>query len=365
MDTFEKHPDLPPPASEVGVIGWLRKNLFSSPSNSVLTIVALFLLYLAIPPVIKWAFIDADWVGSSRAACTSGGACWVFIGARFEQFIFGFYPPAEHWRVLLTWGIFAVLIALLILPRIPGKLWIGAFTLIVFPVIAYYLFYGGVFGLPVVTTAQWGGLMLTLILSTVGIVCALPLGILLALGRRSKMPILKSVCVSYIELWRGVPLITVLFMASVMLPLFLPQGVDFNKLLRALVGIALFQGAYVAEVVRGGLQAIPKGQFEAAASLSLSYTKSMVLIILPQALKLVIPGLVVTFIELFKDTTLVSIISLLDLLGIVQAGLTDPKWLGMTVEGYVFAGLFYWVFCFGISRYSLHLERRFETGHKR
>lgn len=365
MSEFTKLPDLPPPASEIGVTGWLRKNLFSSPLNGLLTLFALYLLYLTIPPVIEWAFIKANWIGTDRSACTSGGACWVFINARANQFIYGMYPSAEQWRVNLAAILLVFLLALLVIRGIPRKPWIGAFTLLVYPFIAYVLFQGGMFGLPVVRTSLWGGLMLTLILSTVGIVAALPLGIILALGRRSNMPIVKALCTAFIELWRGVPLITVLFMASVMLPLFLPEGMDFNKLLRALIGIALFQAAYVAEVVRGGLQAIPKGQHEAAAALGLNYWKSMALIVLPQALKLVIPGLVVTFIELFKDTTLVSIIGLFDLLGIVQSAFTDPKWLGYALEGFVFAGLLYWVFCFGISRYSMHLEKRFNTGHKR
>jgi general L-amino acid transport system permease protein len=225
------------------------------------------------------------------------------------------------------------------------------------------LFYGGLFGLSVVETHQWGGLMLTLVLALVGMVLSLPLGILLALGRRSQMPVVRAACVTYIELWRGVPLITVLFMASVMLPLFLPEGATLDKLLRAMIGIVLFQASYMAEVVRGGLQAIPKGQYEAAEALGLGYWQGIGLIILPQALKLVIPGIVNTFIALFKDTTLVLIIGLFDLLGIVQQAFADPNWLGYSVEGYLFAGLIYWAFCFSISRYSQALERELHRGH--
>jgi general L-amino acid transport system permease protein len=206
--------------------------------------------------------------------------------------------------------------------------------------------------------------MLTLIIAGVGIVASLPLGILLALGRRSQMPIIRTICVTFIEFWRGVPLITVLFMSSVMLPLFLPEGVNFDKLLRALIGVTLFESAYMAEVVRGGLQAIPKGQFEAAAALGLGYWKTMGLIILPQALKLVIPGIVNTFIALFKDTTLVIIIGLFDLLNMVHNATTDPNWLGYSTEGYVFAALIFWLFCFGMSRYSQNLEKRLHAGHK-
>ena len=216
-----------------------------------------------------------------------------------------------------------------------------------------------------VETSKWGGLSLTLILSGVGIVASLPIGIVLALGRRSQMPIVRAACVVFIEFWRGVPLITVLFMSSVMLPLFLPEGTSFDKLLRAMIGIVLFESAYMAEVVRGGLAAIPKGQYEAAKALGLNYWKSMGLIILPQALKLVIPGIVNTFIALFKDTTLVLIIGLFDLLTTVEAGFKDSNWLGYAVEGYAFAALVYWIFCFGMSRYSQNLERKLQTGHAR
>lgn len=237
--------------------------------------------------------------------------------------------------------------------------------LIIYPIMAYVLLHGGFFGLPVVETSKWGGLTLTLVLSLVGIVASLPLGILLALGRRSELPIIRSLCIAFIELWRGVPLITVLFMASVMLPLFLPEGTNFDKLLRALIGITLFEAAYLAEVVRSGLQAIPKGQYEAAKALGLNYWQSTGLIILPQALKMVIPGIVNTFISLFKDTSLVMIIGLFDLLNIVQIAAADPIWLGSQVEGFVFAAIVYWIFCFGMSRYSQYLERQLNTGHKR
>ena len=363
--TYEagSHPDLPPPSSSVGVIGWIRKNLFSSPFNSLLTLLSLYLLYITVPPIIEWAFIQSDWQGESREACTSGGACWVFIKARFAQFMYGFYPLDQRWRVDLAAILLVLLMAWLLIPRLPGKNWVGLFALIAYPVIAFFLLYGGL-GLEIVETPQWGGLMLTMVIAIVGIVASLPLGILLALGRRSNMPLTRAICVVFIEFWRGVPLITVLFMASVMLPLFLPEGVNFDKLLRALIGVMLFSAAYMAEVVRGGLQAIPKGQYEAAQALGLSYWKMMGLIILPQALKLVIPGIVNTFIGLFKDTTLVLIIGLFDFLGTIQSGLTDPNWLGYAVEGYVFAAVIYWVFCFGMSRYSVHLENKLATGHR-
>lgn len=358
------HPDLPPPSSSVGAIGWLRQNLFSSPLNSLLTLFAFYLLYQFIPPIIHWAFLDANWVGSTKEACSNDGACWVFIRVRFAQFMFGFYPSSEYWRVILAFCLIGVLLSYLLIDSTPKKSWVASFTVLVYPVIAFVLFYGGL-GLPVIETYRWGGLMLTLILSTIGMFFALPFGIILALGRRSTMPIPRAFSVVFIELWRGVPLITVLFMSSVMLPLFMPEDLRIDKLVRALVGISLFQSAYMAEVVRGGLQAMPTGQSEAADALGLSYWQSMWLIILPQALKTVIPGIVNTFIELFKDTTLVLIISLFDLLGIIQAAFTDPEWLGFSVEGYVFAGLLYWIFCFSMSQYSQHLERKLHTGHKR
>ncbi len=358
-------PDQLPPVATVGVLGWLRRNLFSSPLNAALTLLALYLLYLIIPPVIEWAFLKADWQGASRDDCVSGGACWVFIRVRLDQFLYGFYPEAERWRVNAAL-LLPVLTAIpLFIPRFPRKGWLGAFLLLVYPVVAYYLLTGGAFGLPIVETSQWGGLMLTLVISGVGMTAALPLGILLALGRRSQMPVIRAICVTFIEFWRGVPLITVLFMSSVMLPLFLPEGVNFDKLLRALIGVALFESAYMAEVVRGGLQAIPKGQYEAAMALGLGYWRMMGLVILPQALKLVIPGIVNTFIALFKDTTLVIIIGLFDLLAIVQNAATDPNWLGLAIEGYVFAALVFWLFCFTMSRYSQALEQRLHTGHKR
>ncbi len=662
-----EHPDLAPPASTVGVIGWFRANLFSSPLNIALTAFAIFLLYLLIPPVVNWAVTTSVVSGDTRERCDMGrqlsrmngamslvnldqlgdpaqakaeqevqdffgqfvtrataegadvpgdlrdilgavdvkevqkaigdaisnkdggalqanfaalaplvdwgaarnGACWTFIRIWFKQIIYGRYPDQELWRINLAFLILVVAAIPLFIPQVKGKIWIGAFLLIIYPLIATYLFAGitrqdiiawpyrlmgwaalalaalsvlpqfmkfrswsvpvaiillvfvplwglsapstwtagliygapgwsvavsvlltivaplvavgalfvgglrefvferfwlicigvgliafigfafpllawdplagpsppwamavapaalalaaiapwgydrsvGPVGrlaylllpvyliavfltlvgppdflniaaldwtanatpffrgvaqvLPSVETPLWGGLFLTLVIAGVGIVASLPIGVVLALGRRSTMPIVRAVCIAFIELWRGVPLISVLFMASVMFPLFLPEGMNFDKLVRALVGVALFSSAYMAEVVRGGLQAIPKGQYEAAEAMALTFWKSMWLVILPQALKLVIPGIVNTFIGLFKDTTLVLIIGLFDLLGAVQLAATNQRWLGFAVEGYVFAGLGFWVFCFGMSRYSIHIERKLETGHKR
>ncbi|MFO8044366.1 MAG: amino acid ABC transporter permease [Halomonas sp.] len=355
----------PAPGLSIGPLAWLRANLFSGPMNTVFTLLGFYLLYVLLTPTIQWAFINADWIGTSRDDCSREGACWVFVNARLTQFIYGLYPRDELWRVNLVFASFAVLIAWLAIPRLLFKRWVAIATLLVFPVVAYVMLYGGYFGLQLVETHRWGGLMLTLILAVVGMVAALPIGILLALGRRSDMPIVKSFCVVFIEFWRGVPLITILFMASVMLPLFLPTGVSVDRLVRALIGITLFQSAYMAEVIRGGLQAIPRGQEEAAAALGMTYWKRMGLIVLPQALKMMIPGIVNTFISLFKDTTLVMIIGLFDLLGIVQAALSDSRWLGFALEGYVFAAFMFWLFCFSMSRYSQYLEKKLHTGHKK
>lgn len=356
---------MPPPVKTVGALAWMRANLFSNWLNTLLTLFALYLVWLIVPPLVQWAFIDANWVGTTRADCTQEGACWVFIQQRFGQFMYGYYPVELRWRVDLTVWLAVLGAAPLFIKRFPRKVAYGLGFLVSYPVLAYTLLHGGYLGLATVSTSQWGGLMLTLVIATVGIVGALPLGILLALGRRSNLPAVKVVCVTFIEFWRGVPLITVLFMSSVMLPLFLPEGMSFDKLLRAMIGVILFQSAYIAEVVRGGLQAIPKGQYEAAAAMGLGYWRAMGLVILPQALKLVIPGIVNTFIALFKDTSLVIIIGLFDLLNSVKQAAADPAWLGMATEGYVFAALVFWVFCFGMSRYSMHLERKLDTGHKR
>jgi len=361
--TVGQHPDLPAPITTTGVIGWARLNLFATIPNAILTVLAVLLLLWLIPPVIDWAFISADWSGQTREDCTREGACWVFIKVWFRQLMYGRYPVEEIWRINLAYVIAIAAGILLFVPGLRGKPWIGLFLLVGFPIIAFYLFVGDSFGLPGVETPLWGGMFLTLVIAGVGIVASLPIGVVLALGRRSNMPVVRALCIAFIELWRGVPLITVLFMASVMFPLFLPEGVNFDKLIRALLGVMFFSSAYMAEVIRGGLQALPKGQYEAAQALGLSYWKMMGLVILPQALKLVIPGIVNTFIGLFKDTVLVLIIGLFDFLGMVQLAGTNPDWLGFAIEGYVFAAFGFWIFCFGMSRYSQHLEKKLHTGH--
>ncbi|WP_394661783.1 amino acid ABC transporter permease [uncultured Pantoea sp.] len=343
---------------------WARKNLFSGWLNTLLTLVSLWLIWSVIPPALNWLIFQANWLGETRADCTKAGACWVFIHARFGQFMYGLYPHELRWRINLALVIGLLSVIPLFIRAMPRRGRYLACWVVLYPIAVWLLLYGGYFGLERVETRQWGGLTLTLIIASVGIAGALPLGILLALGRRSNLPVVRTLSVIFIEFWRGVPLITVLFMSSVMLPLFMAEGTTIDKLVRALVGVILFQSAYVAEVVRGGLQALPKGQYEAAESLALGYWRTQALVILPQALKLTIPGLVNTIIALFKDTSLVIIIGLFDLFSSVQQATVDPAWLGMSTEGYVFAALVYWIFCFSMSRYSQYLEKRFHTGRK-
>jgi general L-amino acid transport system permease protein len=487
----EEAPKLAAPANLVGWRGWVLANLFPNWKNGLLTIIAGLFLYWVLSNVLGWALFRAVWTGENRDACAveGVGACWPFVQAKFLQWIYGFYPIDQRWRVNICFLVGGAALVPMLMPSAPHKIWNALFLLVVFPLMVFILLTGGHFALPLSTfagvaallaiaaallplsvygieegiqkarinlvlagvgivvwiasflvnfgtvptpigvlsvgksvatllffasgglaivqlmadrnlgalsvlrgwlivalalflamlllkidfglepveTSQWGGLLVTLVVAITGIVFSLPLGILLALGRRSNMPIVKYFSISFIEIWRGVPLITVLFMASVMLPLFLPPGVNFDKLTRALIATAIFASAYMAEVVRGGLQAIPRGQFEAAQALGLSYWNMMSLIVLPQALKIVIPGIVNSFISLFKDTTLVAVIGLFDLLGIVVAGFADSKWASPQTAptGYFSAALIFWVFCFGMSRYSQFIERRLNTGHKR
>lgn len=367
-----------PPLGERGIVRWMRINLFATPFDSALTILAILLLAWFLPGLINWLFINAVWAGPDRSVCSTvaqggiqpdgwTGACWAYVNANFNQFMYGPYPYDQHWRVNIVAIMFVLLLVPLLIPKAPYKVLNAVVFFFIFPIIAFILLVGGWFGLPYVETSSWGGLLVTLTLSFVGIAVSLPLGIVLALGRRSKMPVIKMLCVIFIETIRGIPLITVLFMASYMLPLFLPPGVSFDRFLRALIGVALFASAYMAEVVRGGLQAIPKGQYEGADSLGLGYWQKTGLIVLPQALKLVIPGIVNTFIGLFKDTSLVTVISMFDLLGTVKQHFSDANWISpqTPISGLVFAGFVFWIFCFGMSRYSIFMEQRLDTGHKR
>ncbi|TNB46982.1 amino acid ABC transporter permease [Martelella lutilitoris] len=367
----------PAPQKSGSIALWLRTNLFANPKDAFLSILAIIFLVWAVPPVVEWLFINAAWTGTDRTACATiaqggvqpdgwSGACWAFIGAKFDQIMFGRYPDAEMWRPILVAIVFTALLIPMLMPKAPHKGWNAFALFIALPFFSFFILYGGVFGLPVVDTSDWGGLMVTLILSYFAIAVSLPLGIILALGRRSKMPVMRTLSIMFIEVVRGVPLITILFMASVMLPLFLPEGMTINKFLRAIVGVSLFISAYMAETIRGGLQAMPKGQFEGAASLGLGYWQTMRLVILPQAIKLVIPAIVNQFISIFKDTSLVSIIGMFDLLGIIKFNFTDSSWASPVtpITGLIFAGFVFFIFCFAMSRYSSFMERHLDTGHR-
>jgi general L-amino acid transport system permease protein len=324
--------------------------------NRALTIVLAVLIAAALVPFAQWAFVDAAWRPDPAACRAAHGACWGFVAEKYRFILFGTYPFEEQWRPALATLLLIALWLASALRRFRrpslGVLWAGGLGII------GVLMWGGAFGLPYVENERWGGLILTLLLATFGLAAAFPLSILLALGRRAELPAIRALCVAYIELVRGVPLISVLFMASVMLPLFLPLGLTIDKLARAQVALILFAAAYLAEVVRGGLQAIPRGQYDAADALGLSYFHKTVCIVLPQALRIAVPALANTFIGFFKDTSLVLIIGLFDLLSTIKVSLTDPAWSGFGVEAYLLAALVYFVFCFAMSRYSRRFERR-------
>ncbi len=357
-------PDMPPPLLESGIFYWVRKNLLSSWTNVALTILAVWFLWLVLPPMYEWMFSNAVFEAADRAGCQAlgDGACWAFIQERFTIFIYGFYPEPERWRPILAFGLLFVALGPLLFDGFPyrGKAMLFSMA---YPFVAAWLLLGGG-GLTQVTTDQFGGMLLNVIVGVTGITFSLPIGIVLALGRASNMPAVRIICVTFIEFIRGVPLITLLFVASTMLSYFLPPGTSFDLLMRVLIMVTLFSSGYMAEVIRGGLQAIPRGQYEAADSMGLKYWQSMRLIVLPQALKISIPGIVNTFIGLFKDTTLVIIIGLLDILGMGRASLADSKWAGLSSEVYISIAVFFFLFCFAMSRYSLYLEGKLETGHK-
>ncbi len=360
MNNDKNKKDIKPPVTHAGVLGWMKFNLFSSKLNTVLTLLVLYLLWIIIPPFVKWAFIDSVWSSTGAKCHAVNGACWSVIPANFRFIIFGFFPHDIQWRPLVAMIILFVLFFYSQNRNNWKKsllyLWIAGL------VIMGILMKGGILGLRTVDSTQWGGLPLTLLLSFFGLTAAYPLGIVLALGRQSKLPIIKSASVIYIELVRGVPLISLLFLSSVVFPLFLPEGVSVNAIIRAQVAIILFTAAYIAEVVRGGLQGMSKGQYEAAESLGLNYYQTMRLVILPQALKIVIPPTVSILISAFKDTSLVAIIGLYDLLKTTQSSLSDPKWMGFSAEAYIFVSLIYFVCCFFMSNYSRRLERELDTG---
>lgn len=427
------HPDFPPPVKQGNVLVWIKKNLFSTWYDSLLTLAFGYVLYLLLPVAISWVFINADFYTQGRDQCTSGGACWGVITRRIDQYLYGFYPPEQYWRPNLTGILLVVALLPVLWDKIPYRSHLLKFSMI-YPIVAFWLLLGDfgfarqktgivtiiillvliglpyvwkgipfkrtlenlkvLFGLvvvflllggygftevesitidgvtifgfrwnsyPPVDSTKIGGITLTLVLGVMGIVLSLPVGIILALGRRSKMPAVRIICVIFIEFIRGVPMITLLFMATVLLPLFFPGEVKVDHLYRIIFIVVIFSSAYIAEVVRGGLQAITKGQYEAADALGLSYWQSMQLIILPQALKISIPGIVNTFIGLFKDTTLVILVGMFDLLGVGRAALSNKHWIGLSNEVYTFIAVCFFVFCYSMARYSLYLENKLKT----
>jgi general L-amino acid transport system permease protein len=357
---FRQRPDRPPPLQSIGPVDWVVRNLFDGWFNSLLTVAALAFLWAIVPPLVSWALWNAQWTAPAGGCPPEApGACWAFITEKFRVLMVGLYPSEALWRPACAAVMLALLTVVSVLRLLTTLRMLVLWSLL--PLALFGLINGGL-GLAVVDQSMWGGLMLSLFLALVGILVSLPLGILLALGRQSHLPAIRAVCVGVIEPVRGVPLITILFMASVMMPLFLPAGMEINNLLRVQAGIILFSAAYMAEVVRGGLQAIGVGQLEAAKALGLGYWQTTFLVVLPQALRHVIPSLIGRCIALFKDTSLVIIVGLLDFLGMVKASAQDPQWLGHDAEAYVFCALTYWAICFGMSRYGRSLETRRAAG---
>ena len=347
--------------SGIRILDNFNKNVNSTTFNAVLTLLIIFIFFKYTPPLLNWLIFDADFIGSAKEDCTSGGACWVFVKVWFKRFMYGMYPNPEQWRINTAFFILFVLIGAAFFVPPKYKKYIILFMLFIYPIIGIKLISGGIFGLKWIETGAWGGLSLTLIVSAFALILCFPIGMFLALGRRSELPAIKYSSIGFIEIWRGVPLITVLFMSAVMFPMFLPDGTYMDKLMRVVIAITLFEAAYMAEVIRGGLQALPRGQYDAAKSLGMGYWRLHLLVILPQALKLVIPGIANTFLALVKDTPLIFVVGLLELAGMIGLAKTNPKWLGMAIEGYVFAGLVFWVICYAMSRYSQRLEKKLST----
>ena len=347
--------------SGIRILDNFNKNVNSTTFNAVLTLLIIFIFFKYTPPLLNWLIFDADFVGSAKEDCTSDGACWVFVKVWFKRFMYGMYPNPEQWRINTAFFILFVLIGAAFFVPPKYKKYIILFMLFIYPIIGIKLISGGIFGLKWIETGAWGGLSLTLIVSAFALILCFPIGMFLALGRRSELPVIKYSSIGFIEIWRGVPLITVLFMSAVMFPMFLPDGTYMDKLMRVVIAITLFEAAYMAEVIRGGLQALPRGQYDAAKSLGMGYWRLHLLVILPQALKLVIPGIANTFLALVKDTPLIFVVGLLELAGMIGLAKTNPKWLGMAIEGYVFAGLVFWVICYAMSRYSQRLEKKLST----
>ena len=350
---------------------WSKTNLFSNWYNSVVSLIIIYGFIVLLPQLFNWLFFDATFKGSSKAECYGDGACWIFITIWFEKFIYGLYPVEQIWRINLAFLIliFSVITSIFVKPKLRRNIII--FLIFIFPFIAIWLIGGFAIDIesleiyiPIleeVDTRVWGGLSLTFIMAIFAMLFCFPVGIFLALGRRSNLPVIRYFSIGFIEFWRGVPLITVLFMASVMMPMFLPDGTYMDKLVRVIIAITLFEAAYMAEVIRGGLQALPRGQYDAGKSLGMGYWRMHLLVILPQALKLVIPGIANTFLALVKDTPLILVVGLLELVGMIDMAKSNPDWLGFATEGYIFAGIVFWIICFNMSRYSQRLERKYKT----
>ncbi len=343
------------------VAAWLRRNLFSSPLNTVLTLLSLYLVYLVIVPIFNWLIVDAYWIGTQPADCPNKtAACWPFIWARFDQLMYGLYPIDQRWRINLGVGLGVLFAVPLFISSFRYRRWWAPMLVLIYAAIGLLLFLGGRFGLPYIETSKWGGFFLTIVTAVFVFSTSLPIGVLLALGRRSSMPLVRVICTLWIEFWRSVPALVVLFVAIIMFPLFMPADVEIDKLLRALIALTILMSSYLAEAMRGALQSIPRGQYEAAEALGLGYWQRTFLVVLPQALPVALPQITSNFIGLFKETTVLLVIGLFDLLGMVQSAASDPAWLsqGVSATGYFFAALFFWMFCFSFSRYSAHLERR-------
>ena len=351
--------------SGIKYLDLLNKNINTSNFNALLTLLIIFIIIKATPPSLSWFIFDANIAGDTKEACTGTGACWTYIKVWFRRFMYGMYPNELQWRINIS---FIFLVALAFVGYFAGeklKKFLTLYYVIIYPIIAYILIYylisGGSFGLVWVETGAWGGLSLTFIVSFFCLIFCFPVGMLLALGRRSDLPTIKYMSVGFIEFWRGVPLITVLFMSAVMFPMFLPEDFFMDKLVRVIIAISLFEAAYVAEVIRGGLQALPRGQYDAAKSLGMGYWKMHIFVILPQALKLVIPGIANTFLALVKDTPLIFVVGLMEIAGMLGLAKTNPKWLGFAMEGYVFAAIIFWIICYAMSKYSYNLEAKYKT----
>lgn len=366
MKKFAPLPSRPAPIETTGIIGWLKGNLFSSIWNSITTLFLVFILASVLPSLFDWLFWSANWVGSSQDDCTKDGACWVFIRAWSQQFFYGSYIDGELWRInLCILALLAVIISQFFLPT-KYRNTVGVPLFLLLPFICIAILDGRLLGLTYVRTDLWGGFSLNVLMAAASIIIAFPLSYLWALGRRSEMPLMRNVCVLLIEFFRGAPVLALFFMGSVMLPLFFPEGVTVDKLIRVWIILTLFMSGYMAEVFRGGFQAIPKGQYEAADSLGLGYWQKNLLIILPQAIKISMPNILATFVMVFKNTTFLLIIGISEVLNTAQSALTNSYWLGgHAPEAYLFVGLIFWICCFSMSMISTSIERKLETGHKR